>query len=146
MSGYPVLSVGDKIKFCGEKRPYKVRAVSSDGRYAICTKPFNLTHDVQYTVIDWEEGVRGVDNYYGLGYNTDEEVARAMERFEKGDANVSLRNWVYLRFSDVQPNDAATALVPTWRSHVESTVTGKQYARRNSMYNVAWWSTTESEV
>lgn len=77
------MSVGDKVKFTEDKRPFTVRAVSN--RYVILTKPFNLEHTVLYTVIDWESGVRGPDNYYSLGYETQEEIDHAMALFNGAD-------------------------------------------------------------
>jgi hypothetical protein len=86
------ISVGDKLKFLGEKQRYKVQAVSGDGRWAVCTKPFNLQRTVVYTVVDFVDGVRGVDNYGGLGYETAEHCERACAMFESGDAEHSRRH------------------------------------------------------
>lgn len=85
------LSVGDKVKFAEEKQRYSVRAVSSDGRWAVCTKPFNPLHTVLYTVVDLEDQVRGRDDCHGLGYETDELCAAACAMFESGEAEHSLR-------------------------------------------------------
>ena len=57
--------VGDKILFVEEKRPYTIQAC--DDRYLVCTKPFNLKHTVQYTIVDLKEGIRGADNYWKWG-------------------------------------------------------------------------------
>lgn len=95
------MRVGDKVRFDSEKQRYTVRAVSADGRWVICTKPFNLQHTVLYTVIDFDSGVRGPDNYGSLGYETPEQIARAMARFEAGDAEVSYRYDVYLDIAEV---------------------------------------------
>lgn len=35
--------VGDRIKFTGEAKAYRVRV--TDNRFVICTKPFNLLYD-----------------------------------------------------------------------------------------------------
>jgi hypothetical protein len=91
-----VLAVGDKVKFLSDKRPYMVRAISRDGRFVICTKPFNLRRTVLYTVIDFDTGRRGPDNYGGLGYETPEQITSAMARFDEGDAEVTVRYDVYL--------------------------------------------------
>jgi hypothetical protein len=85
------MQVGQRVKFRAERAPYTVRAVSSDGRWVICTKPFNPQRTVLYTIVDFESGVRGPDNYGGLGYESPEEIARVMERLEEGDAEVSYR-------------------------------------------------------
>lgn len=106
------LAVGDRVQFHDERRrrvAWTVRAVSSDGRWAICTVPFNVRRTVLYTVLDFDDGVRGPDNYFGLGYETPEEIASAMARFEAGDAEVTVRHDVYLRIATV--NGAAPAVV-----------------------------------
>lgn len=97
------LAVGDRIQFEDEHRRVRwtVRAVSADGRWVICTVPFNVRRTVLYTVCDFDDGVRGPDNYYGLGYETPEQIADAMARFEAGDAEVSVRHDVYLRIAEV---------------------------------------------
>jgi hypothetical protein len=105
---YPVervaLSVGDRVKFESEKRPYTVRAVSGDGRWVICTKPLNLRHTVIYTVVDFDSDVRGPDDLiFGLGYESDEDIASAMGMFEAGDAEVSVRHDLRLDIEQVIP-------------------------------------------
>jgi hypothetical protein len=95
------LHIGDKVKFVEEKQRYTVRAVSADGRWAICTKPFNPRRTVLYTIIDFDDGVRGPDNYGGLGYETPEQIADAMTRLEAGDAAVSVRYDLELRIESV---------------------------------------------
>lgn len=92
MTQHIQLRLGDRLGFADEKRTYTVRAVSVDGRWAICTKPFNAMHTVLYTVIDFAAGVRGPDNCHGLGYETDEQCAEALDRFEEGTARHSGRN------------------------------------------------------
>lgn len=76
------LRVGDRVRFAEESQRYVVRAVTRAGRFAICTKPFNLRNTVLYTVIDFERGVRGRDNYYGLGYETDDQIADVLHQFQ----------------------------------------------------------------
>ena len=51
------LSIGDKVYFARDVRPYTVKAVGK--QFAICTKPFNLKGTVLYTIIDFEEDIRG---------------------------------------------------------------------------------------
>lgn len=60
-----IANVGDKIYFSEEKRPYTIQAC--DKRYIICTKPFNLKHTVQYTIVDLQNEIRGADNYWKWG-------------------------------------------------------------------------------
>jgi len=89
---WPTLRSGDKIKFQGEGQRYTVRAVSADGRWAICTKPFNLKHTVLYAIVDFKEAVRGPDDFRGLGYETPEQITNAMAMLEAGEAQVSARS------------------------------------------------------
>lgn len=81
-SEHPRLAVGDRVRFAPYKRAMTVRAVTTGGRFAILTMPFAAQHTVIYSVIDFERGVRGCDNYYGLGYETEEDIARALEAFQ----------------------------------------------------------------
>jgi hypothetical protein len=83
LAPHPRLAVGDRVKAAAEKQRWTVRGVTSGGRFAILTKPFNLRHTVLYSVIDFERGVRGRDNYYGLGYETDEDIAYALGCFQR---------------------------------------------------------------
>lgn len=99
--------VGDKIYFASEKRPYTIQAC--DERYLICTKPFNLQHTVQYTIIDLKLGIRGADNYWKWGgrfdYSKREECERCLLALygkcfdsdgERVDVMISYRNQVEL--------------------------------------------------
>lgn len=105
------IAVGSAVRFNGEQHWYTARAVGSDGRWVICTRPITAadredfdddgSSTVIYTVIDFDSGVRGPDNYYGLGYETPEEIADAMARFEEGRAEVSVRHDVYLDIAEV---------------------------------------------
>ena len=108
LSRHPVdrveLRPGDRVEFDGDVRRvwWTVRAVSQDGRWAILTVPFNLHRTVLYTVVDFDSGVRGPDNYGGLGYESDEAIAAALARFEAGDAEVSVRYDAYLTIAEVR--------------------------------------------
>jgi hypothetical protein len=79
---YPKLTNGDRVRFAAEAQRWTVRAVTAGGRFAILTKPFNLQRTVLYSVVDFKRGVRGRDDHYGLGYETDEQVAAALEMFQ----------------------------------------------------------------
>lgn len=83
---------GDKIRFAEERNSYTVQVVSSDGRWAVCTKVFAPADTVIYTVVDFEDQVRGRDNFHGLGYETPEECRRACGMFESGEATYSHRH------------------------------------------------------
>lgn len=85
------LHVDDRVTFAEEKRAYTVQAVSDDGRWAVCTKPFPPQQTVIYTVVDLVDEVRGTDNYWGLGYETREQCENACGMFERGEAEFSHR-------------------------------------------------------
>lgn len=80
---------GDSIWFHEEKQKYKVQAASE--RFLICTKPFNPKKTVLYTVVDLKQGLRGVDNYGGLGYESKEDCKDALKMFVSGEAEFSRR-------------------------------------------------------
>lgn len=86
---------GARIWFKGEKQAYTVRA--SNVAFAICTKPFNARKTVLYTIIDWEQDVRGAEDLlFGMGAETDEECRQMLERLTLGESEVSYRNRVPL--------------------------------------------------
>lgn len=88
------MEVGDRVWFADpdDKRPYTVRAVTADGRWAVCTKPFAARHTVIYTVVDFRNQVRGRDNLvFGFGYETDEQCQSMAAMFEAGEAEHSRR-------------------------------------------------------
>lgn len=88
------LQVGDRVEFWGEsyRVKWRVRAVSSTGRFAICTKPYNLRRTVLYTIVDFVRQVRGPDDLiFGHGYETQEDIDEALAGLEAGDLEVSYR-------------------------------------------------------
>lgn len=87
------LHVGDRVFFEEETRGYTVQAVSPDGRYVACTKPFAAKHTVLYSMLDVENSVRGVDDSIGnsLGYETPDDCQRAVNMFYRGDHGFSGR-------------------------------------------------------
>ena len=84
-----MIRVGDKIKFSSEKQRYTVRAISD--KFAICTKPFNARKAYIYSVIDWKNQLRGRDNYYCYGYETDKECQEAIKKWDNGEIEHSSR-------------------------------------------------------
>lgn len=78
----PRLEVDDRVNLADSKRAWTVRGVTRGGRFVILTQPFNLKRTVLYSVIDFDRGVRGKDNCYGLGYETDDQVADALHQFQ----------------------------------------------------------------
>lgn len=86
------LAVGDKVRFDNERMPFYVRAVSPDGRWAICTRPFPLRDTCLYTIVDFDEGVRGPDDMvFTYGYETGEAITENMRRLVTGSMKVSVR-------------------------------------------------------
>jgi hypothetical protein len=87
----PILPIGTKIKFHSEKQRYTVRA--SNAAYTIVTKPFNARKTVLYTIIDFHENVRGPEDLiFGMGAETDEEIADMLDRMTNGTSEISHRH------------------------------------------------------
>ena len=87
----PIVPIGAKIKFYKEKQRYTVRA--SNAAYTILTKPFNARKTVLYTIISFHEKVRGPEDLiFGMGAETDEEIAEMLERMTTGDSGISHRH------------------------------------------------------
>lgn len=78
----PKLAVGDKIALASTKRRWTVRGVTVGGRFAILTQPFNLQRTVLYTILDFDWGIRGKDDHYGMGYESEEDIAAALHSFQ----------------------------------------------------------------
>jgi hypothetical protein len=85
-------SVGDKIKFRGEKQRFTVQA--RDDRFLICTKPLNMirrvrggykhTKTVIYTIVDFKENRRGPENLvFGFGAETREQCGEMLARLNE---------------------------------------------------------------
>lgn len=87
------LKKNDKVWFADGKKPFKVRC--ANGRFAICTKPYNFKpHTVIYTIIDFKRGVRGMDNMV-LGihdYWSDEDCEDALRELNEGTLEVSYKH------------------------------------------------------
>jgi hypothetical protein len=84
------LKPGDKVRFATFKRPFTVRAASD--RFAVCTQPFNPRRTVIYTVIDFQQGIRGPENLvFGFGAETDDQCREMLARLESGETEVSWR-------------------------------------------------------
>lgn len=74
------LHVGDDVTFHGEDGRWDVRAVTTGGRFAILTQP--AEEGVHYTIVDRERYVRGQDNYHGLGYESDDDIAEVLHALQ----------------------------------------------------------------
>jgi hypothetical protein len=89
---------GAKVRFVGEKQAYTV--ICTSNRYTICTKPFNPQHTVLYTIIDWQEQVRGPEDLiFGMGAETKEQCLEMLVRLTDGHpgrSEVSSRRNVWL--------------------------------------------------
>ena len=93
--------VGAKIKFKAEKQRYTVQA--SNERFAVCTKPFNAQRTVLYTIIDFEQQIRGTENLiFGMGFETRGLCEEALERLSKGETEVSRRNQIPLDIAHLE--------------------------------------------
>jgi hypothetical protein len=128
---YPQLVLGQRIRFCGSSQPFTIQQVSPDGRFAIGTRPFNLKRTVHYTVIDFAEGVRGADNHYGVGYETQDEIDSAMDCLVRGKIAVSYRNWVYLRYASTQPDPRTADGLNALREHSIEVFRAREFQRQN---------------
>lgn len=118
----PQLRVGDRVRFGATKQRWAVQAVTDQGRFAILTKPFNAQRTVLYTIVDFDRGVRGKDNFHGLGYETPEDIAEALHGLQHtedddrtcegdwciGGVEVSYRSGNHIRLDFVSINDEPT--------------------------------------
>lgn len=99
------LPVGTKIKFAEEKQVYTVRA--SNIMFAVCNKPMNVHKTMLYTVINWFENIRGIENLiFGMGAETPKQCREMLKRLTNGISEVSYRNRIPLvieRLEQSQP-------------------------------------------
>lgn len=80
------LEVGQKVKFDKEKYfRWTVRAVREP--FAILTTAGNRGY---YCIVDMVKDVRGPDNCYGVGYETDEQIAEAMDRLHDDENGIEI--------------------------------------------------------
>lgn len=80
------VELGDRIKFHGERLLWTVQAVSENFVAVVRQTPFEPKGYLQYSVIDWRNGVRGPCNMVGQGYGdgtyTVEECTAMLKQFE----------------------------------------------------------------
>lgn len=87
--------VGDKITFNEERMSYTIRACNE--RYAVCTKPFNPRRTVLYTIVDFENNIRGTENFiFGMGAETKQDCEEMLKRLISGETEISHRNRISL--------------------------------------------------
>lgn len=88
------LQPGLHVKFASEKQRYTVQA--SDRRFAVCTKPFNARKTVLYTIIDFDEKIRGPENLvFGAGAETKKQCEEMLDRLKGIDRDRSRIEEVY---------------------------------------------------
>lgn len=89
------INKGDKIKFKTEVQQYTVRAVNK--RYVICSKPFNARKGYLYSIIDFEENIRGghdrLFNCYGYA---DRDFREMFADLVRKKIEISYRNRIEL--------------------------------------------------
>jgi hypothetical protein len=86
--GFRNLALGDKVTFRDTgPQPFNVRAVSPDQRMVILSRPVEGSDAVEYTMIDWDRGARGLDGTYGRGHIIGSGVHRNLWRFFRGVAS-----------------------------------------------------------
>ncbi|CAH0190625.1 hypothetical protein [Rhodococcoides fascians] len=106
--------VGAKIWFRNETQGYTVRA--SNVAFCVCTKPFNAQKTVLYSIIDWEQGIRGPEDLiFGRGAETDEQCQQMLDRLTNGESEVSIRHHAKLdivKYFNPVLNDTFEAVEP----------------------------------
>ncbi len=114
---------GQDVYFQGEDLPMKVKVINK--KYAVCTRPLDkvedadlleykvemkaystfekayksLKNEVIYTILDFENGVKGPHNLVFNDYNfrKQRDMAKLLKDLESGDVEVSRRNQAVLR-------------------------------------------------
>jgi hypothetical protein len=80
------MNVGDLVRLDGERRRWTVQAVSAHFVALVQQAPFQPKGTLQYTVVDWRNGIRGPCDLIGWGYGdgsySREECARMLTEFE----------------------------------------------------------------
>ncbi|GAB3282262.1 hypothetical protein GCM10027449_24090 [Sinomonas notoginsengisoli] len=114
---YRLLALGDKVTFFDTGRhPFNVRAVSQDRRIVILSRPVDMGTSAEYTMIDWERGVRGSDGTSGQGIRITSQAHHRLHRFFKEQG--------VLREGDVPATQSVLAF-GDWRPVLIATVNGR---------------------
>lgn len=92
--------VGRKIKFSEEKGAYIIRACND--QYLVCTKPFNPQRTTLYTIVDLHNRVRGTENLWGPGRETDQDCQDVLCRLVSGESAISSRNQIPLNIESLE--------------------------------------------
>jgi hypothetical protein len=122
-----IFELGDTTLLDTDPNPWTVKAVTAN--FAALTRPVTdadrqahreqyeeanwdsefddyeeLEGDVFYTVLDWDNGLRGPCNLIGWGYGdgsySEAECTAMLLAFEDGELEISHRNWERIRFAD----------------------------------------------
>lgn len=81
---YRLLALGDKVTFHDTgRKPFNVRAVSPDHQTVILSRPLDGGASAEYTMIDWEHGMRGSDGTGGRGLRIASQAHHRLHRFFK---------------------------------------------------------------
>ena len=104
---------GDRVRFDGKSTSWLARAATRDGRYLLLTA--SMFGKVYYTIIDWQQDIRGAMNVIGHGLDIfttsgpDPAIDEAIAKLQ-GDNDwhldqweISHRNRVSLRITDHRP-------------------------------------------
>lgn len=129
------LKAGDKVRFAGNKNRWEVRDVSTTHRevthnFVILTRPRPFTkkedNKLFYTIIDWEQSIRGAHNSWGYGATSQEDIEEMMEALIKGyelksgehvdTIEVSHRNRVDLEIDDMIRGKVKAQRIPESRA------------------------------
>lgn len=113
-----VLHPGDRVKLYPDaRRWWTVQAVSQNFAACVRQAPFQPAGVLEYTVLDWRNGVRGPCNLTGQGFGdgtySAAECERMLVEFERPwtddvyPLEVSQRNWVRLEVLERRPLAAA---------------------------------------
>lgn len=108
------LSVGDRVRLDGRTKTWLVQAVSPNFAALVQQVPFQPKGSLQYTVLDWRNGVRGPCDLIGQGYGdgsySESQCADMLLDFEDLSGvraesgtrlSVSQRNWMPIGLVDV---------------------------------------------
>lgn len=142
---WPILPVGAKIKFAvrpGVPALFSIAAVSEHGRFVVCIHEGKRGRD--YTVIDMALGIRGTSDC-GTGFMDEAQIAESMQALLEGErvydrglpsrddefgpalaAQISYRNWVWLRMAASQPDPRIQAMLP-WLAQVMATADARRH-------------------
>lgn len=90
-----IYKIGDRIRFAEERQYYTVRAWSPN--WLICTRSFKLRDTVLYSIVSFEQQIRGPgDKIFNGPYETDDQITDRMHEIMSGRLKVSRRHGIPL--------------------------------------------------